>query len=89
VVRRIRFQRDHPEVTFVPPGTLLDSWRAIVSPGTIPGDPTATTLGSYELAGLMDQLDSLFTDLDPDRSRPDLCRPLRMGRPDAGTRPRI
>ena len=52
VLRRIRFARDHPEVTFVPPGTLFDSWRAIVPAGTVPGDPTATTLGSYELDGL-------------------------------------
>ena len=79
VLRRIRFARDHPEVTFVPPGTLFDSWRAIVPAGTVPGDPTATTLVSYELDGLMDQLDSLFT--DPARTRPDLCRSPRCGPP--------
>jgi hypothetical protein len=60
VERRQLFERGHPEVTFVPPGTEYDSWRAVVPAGTIPGDLTATTLGAYELSGLMDQLDKLY-----------------------------
>ena len=37
--------------------------------GTIPGDPAATTLSSWQLAGLMDQLDGLLPaggDMDPE-----------------------
>ncbi len=68
LIRRKLFERAHPEVTIVPPGTLNDPWRAIVRPGTIPGDPAATTLSSWQLAGLMDQLDGLLpAGRDPDQ----------------------
>jgi len=52
VARRILFERAHPEVAIVPPAGLSDRWRAIVSPGKIPGKPTETTIGSYGLGGL-------------------------------------
>ena len=67
--RRKLFERAHPDVVIVPPGTMNDPWRAIVRPGTIPADPTATTFSSWQLAGLMDQLDGLYPPggCDPDR----------------------
>ncbi len=64
VARRILFERAHPEVIILPPAGLNDRWRAIVPPGKIPGKPTETTLGSYGLGGLMDQLDECYP---PDR----------------------
>lgn len=36
--------------------------RAVVPPGLIPGDGTRTTLGSWDLGGLMDQLDAIYPD---------------------------
>ena len=60
VERRHLFERAHPEVTFVPPATVNDRWRAIVPLGKIPGHPDETTIGSYELAGLMDQLEEIW-----------------------------
>jgi len=74
LIRRKLFERGHPEVTIVPPGTLNDPWRAIVRPGTIPGDPAATTVSSWQLAGLMDQLDALLPegrDTDPESGHAD------------------
>ncbi len=35
-------------------------WRAVVPPGLIPGDGTSTTLGSWDLTGLMDQLEAIY-----------------------------
>ena len=58
--RRKLFEHAHPDVAIVPPGTMNDPWRAIVRAGTIPGNPTATTLSSWQLAGLMDQLDEIY-----------------------------
>jgi hypothetical protein len=59
--RRASFEAAHPDVTIVPPGNRLNGrWRAVVPAGMIPGDPTATTLGSWQLSGLMDQLDEIY-----------------------------
>jgi hypothetical protein len=41
-------------------------WRAVVPPGLIPGDGTQTTLGAWDLAGLMDQLDAIYPGTDED-----------------------
>jgi hypothetical protein len=60
VVRRQRFEAAHPEVTIVRPGTARDRWRAVVPPGLLPGDRTRTTLGSWDLEGLMNQLDGIY-----------------------------
>jgi hypothetical protein len=60
VARRILFQRAHPEVIFVVPARLNDRWRAIVPLGKISGRPDETTIGSYDLGGLMDQLDECY-----------------------------
>ena len=57
VVRRRRFEAAHPDVTILPP--TAGRWRAVVPAGLIPGDGTRTTLGSWDLAGLMDQLDEI------------------------------
>ena len=35
-------------------------WRVVLPAGMIPGDGTQTTLGSWDLADLMDQLDAIF-----------------------------
>jgi hypothetical protein len=51
-------------VSFVPPATVNDRWRAIVPLGKIPGHPDETTIGSYELAGLMNQLDEIYPPSD-------------------------
>jgi hypothetical protein len=60
VARRILFERAHPEVAIVVPVGLNDRWRAIVPLGKIPGRPDETTIGSYGLGGLMDQLDEIY-----------------------------
>ena len=61
VVRRQRFEAAHPEVTIVRPATVRDRWRAVVPPGVIPwDDDTRTTLGSWDLEGLMNQLDEIY-----------------------------
>jgi hypothetical protein len=60
VSRRILFERAHPEVAILPPAGLSDRWRAIVPLGKIPGHPDVTTIGSYGLGGLMDQLDECY-----------------------------
>jgi hypothetical protein len=58
VVRRQRFERAHPEAVILPPSA--GRWRAVVPAGLIPGDGTSTTLGSWDLGGLMDQLDAIY-----------------------------
>jgi hypothetical protein len=58
VVRRRRFEQAHPEAVILPPAA--GRWRAVVPPGLIPGDGTQTTLGAWELADLMDQLDAIY-----------------------------
>jgi len=60
LIRRREFETAHPDVTIIPPTVAWERWRAIVPAGKIPADPTATTLGSYALAGLMDQLNELY-----------------------------
>jgi len=60
VKRRQLFEKAHPDVTIVPPATTSDRWRAIVPLGSVPGQPDTTTIGSYGLAGLMDQLDEIW-----------------------------
>ncbi len=61
VVRRRRFEEAHPEAVILPP--CAGRWRAVVPPGLIPyGDGTRTTLGSWDLEGLMDQLDQIYPD---------------------------
>ena len=76
LTRRRAFEAAHPEVTIVPPTVAWERWRAIVPAGKIPADPTATTLGSYALAGLMDQLDELYP---PTGGNPGQ-EPVRAGR---------
>ena len=58
VVRRRRFEQAHSEAVILPPAA--GRWRAVVPPGLIPGDGTQTTLGAWDLAGLMDQLDAIY-----------------------------
>ena len=58
VTRRRRFEQAHPEAVILPPSA--GRWRAVVPPGLIPGDGTKTTLGAWDLDGLMDQLDALY-----------------------------
>jgi len=58
VVRRRRFEQEHPEAVILPPAA--GRWRAVVPPGLLPGDGTVTTLGAWDLGGLMDQLDEIF-----------------------------
>jgi hypothetical protein len=58
VIRRLRFEYSHPEAVILPP--CAGRWRAVVPAGLIPGDGTRTTLGAWDLAGLMDQLDAIY-----------------------------
>ena len=58
VVRRRRFEEAHPETVILPP--CAGRWRAVVPAGLIPGDGTRTTLGAWDLGGLMDQLDAIY-----------------------------
>jgi hypothetical protein len=60
VVRRQRFELAHPQAVILPPSA--GRWRAIVSPGLMPGDVTRTTLGAWDLGDLMDQLDAIYSD---------------------------
>ena len=60
VVRMRRFEQAHPETVILPPAA--GRWRAVVPPGLIPGDGTATTLGAWDLGKLMDQLDAIYPD---------------------------
>jgi hypothetical protein len=80
VERRHLLERAHPEVTFVPPATVNDHWRAIVPLGKIPGHPDETTIGSYELAGLMDQLEEIWPPRAPGRQHR-LARRTTAGKP--------
>jgi hypothetical protein len=57
VVRRRQFEEAHPEAVILPPAA--GRWRAVVPPGLIPGDGTRTTLGAWDLGGLMDQLEEI------------------------------
>ncbi len=60
VVRRQRFEQEHPEAVILPPAA--GRWRAVVPPGLIPGDGTRTTLGAWDLGDLMYQLDAIYPD---------------------------
>lgn len=59
VIRRQRFEQEHPEVVILPPSA--GRWRAVVPAGLIPGDGTRTTLGAWDLCDLMNQLDAIYT----------------------------
>ena len=58
VVRRQRFEQEHPEAVILPPAA--GRWRAVIPAGLIPGDGTSTTLGAWDLDGPMDQLDAIY-----------------------------
>ena len=59
VIRRRQFEQAHPEAVILPPAA--GRWRAVVPAGLIPdGDGTRTTLGAWDLGGLMDQLDAIY-----------------------------
>jgi hypothetical protein len=64
VVRRRRFEEAHPEAVILPP--CAGRWRAVIPAGLIPGDSTRTTLGAWDLAELMDQLDMVYSDSSQD-----------------------
>ena len=59
VVHRHRFEQAHPEAVILPPSA--GRWRAVVPAGLIPGDGTSTTLGSWDLDGLIDQLAAIYS----------------------------
>ncbi len=58
VARRRRFEQEHPEAVILPP--CAGRWHAVVPAGLIAGDGTRTTLGSWDLEGLMNQLDEIY-----------------------------
>jgi hypothetical protein len=58
VVRRRRFEHAHPQAVILPPSA--GRWRAVVPAYLVPGDGIRTTLGAWDLAGLMDQLDEIY-----------------------------
>jgi hypothetical protein len=58
VARKQQFEQNHPEAVILPPAA--GRWRAVVPPGLFPGDGTRTTLGSWDLTSLMDQLDAIY-----------------------------
>ena len=60
VLRWRRFEEAHPEAMILPP--CAGRWRAVIPAGLIPGDGTRTTLGAWDLADLMDQLDAIYPD---------------------------
>lgn len=69
VTRRQRFEKAHPEAVILPPSA--GRWRVVVPVGLIPGDVTATTLGSWDLESLMNQLDEIYpADGGEPQSRP-------------------
>ena len=55
VVRRQRFEREHPEAVILPP--CAGRWRAVAE---------GRTFGAWNLGGLMDQLDAFYP-LDSER----------------------
>jgi hypothetical protein len=67
VVRRRRFEEAHPEAVILPP--CAGRWRAVLPAGLIPGDGTQTTLGAWDLADLMDQLDAIYPDSGQDTAQ--------------------
>ena len=58
VVRRRRFEAAHPQAVILP--SAAGRWRAVLPAGVIPGDGTATTVGSWDLCALMDQLEEIW-----------------------------
>jgi hypothetical protein len=56
VVRRQRFEQAHPGAVILPPSA--GRWRAVAN---------GQTIGSWDLDGLMDQLDAIYlaSDTDP------------------------
>jgi hypothetical protein len=61
VTRLHQFQGEHPQVGITSPHMGGQGrYIAIVPPETIPGESREITVGSLDLAGLMDQLDDLF-----------------------------
>ncbi len=62
VIRRRRFEREHPEAVILPPAA--GRWRAVVPTGLVPGDGTGTTLGSWDLEDLINQLDAIYRPRD-------------------------
>ena len=58
LVRRRRFERYHPEVVILPPSA--GRWRAVVPPGLLSRDGTRTTVGAWDLACLLDQLEEAY-----------------------------
>jgi len=67
VVRRRRFEEAHPEPAALP--RCAGRWRAVIPAGLIPGDGTRTTLGAWDLADLMDQLETIYPDSSRDAAR--------------------
>jgi len=57
--RRQQFEAAHPDVAILTPRGILDRWRAVLPAAAITADGT-TTLGSQDLAGLMDQLEEIY-----------------------------
>jgi hypothetical protein len=64
VVRRRRFEEAHLETVILPPSA--GRWRAVIPAGLIPGDGTRTTIGAWDLADLMDQLDAIYSNTSED-----------------------
>jgi len=90
VPRLERFRTAHPEAVILPP--TAGRWRAVVPPGLIPGDGTRTTLGSWDLAGLMDQLEEIWPPdgRHPGGQRGTALQPARSDRtPGTGSDPGI
>jgi hypothetical protein len=50
VIRRLRFERAHPEAVVLPP--CAGRWRAVLLAGLVSGDGTRTTLGAWDLCDL-------------------------------------
>lgn len=61
--RLARFSEQHPDVIIARHGTF---WDAEVPPWTIPGEGGVIWKQAYDLDGLLDKLDALFSDTDPD-----------------------
>jgi hypothetical protein len=53
-------------VVITPPPALSRPWRAAgIRRGMVPGRPEATSVSSYALAGLMDQLEEIYPPARP------------------------